>query len=108
MYVGKGTSVNWPAGLGGKGNEGVAGVLSHSVGALGYVVYEFAHRYGLQIASLENKAGNFVRPSERTLRAALDSAQMPAVKMLNSIGLKSIAHISMACSDHKCAVITVS
>jgi phosphate transport system substrate-binding protein len=72
------TLVDWPDdAMRAKGNEGVAGVLSHSVGALGYVGYEFAHRYGLQIASLENRSGNFVRPGETSLRAALDSAQMP-------------------------------
>ncbi len=72
------TLVDWPDdAMRARGNEGVAGVLSHSVGALGYVGYEFAHRYGLQIASLENKAGNFVRPTEGSLRAALESAQMP-------------------------------
>ena len=60
-----------------KGNEGVAGVLSHSVGALGYVGYEFAHRYGVQTALLENKARKFVKPDERSLRAALASVEMP-------------------------------
>ena len=60
-----------------KGNEGVAGLLQHSVGGLGYVGYEFAHKYGLQTALLENKAGKFVTPNEESLRAALASAQMP-------------------------------
>jgi phosphate transport system substrate-binding protein len=52
-------------------------VLSHSEGAVGYVGYEFAHRYGLQIALLENKSGNFVAPNEESLRAALASAELP-------------------------------
>jgi phosphate transport system substrate-binding protein len=70
--------VDWPGNaMRAKGNEGVAGLLSHSVGGLGYVGYEFAHRYGLQIALLENKAGKFVKPNEESLRAALASAQMP-------------------------------
>jgi phosphate transport system substrate-binding protein len=72
------TLVDWPGNaMRAKGNEGVAGLLSHSVGAVGYVGYEFAHRYGLQTARLENKTGNFVNPSEASLQAALASAQMP-------------------------------
>jgi len=75
---GPATLVNWPGNaMRAKGNEGVAGLLSHSVGSLGYVGYEFAHRYGLQIALLENKSGNFVQPTEESLRAALGSAEMP-------------------------------
>ena len=75
---GAATLVNWPGlAMRAKGNEGVAGLLSHSVGGLGYVGYEFAHKYGLPMATLENKAGNFVKPSEEGFRAALASAQMP-------------------------------
>jgi phosphate transport system substrate-binding protein len=60
-----------------RGNEGVAGLLYHSVGALGYVSYEFAQKYGLQIAALENKAGKFVKPNGESLQAALASVEMP-------------------------------
>jgi len=75
---GASTLVDWPGNaMRAKGNEGVAGLLSHSVGSVGYVGYEFAHRYGLQIAQLENKNGQFVKPEEETLRTALASAQMP-------------------------------
>jgi phosphate transport system substrate-binding protein len=75
---GPSTLVDWPGyAMRAKGNEGVAGLLYHSVGGLGYVGYEFAHRYGLRIALLENKAGKFVEPNEESLRAALASAQMP-------------------------------
>jgi len=75
---GASTLVDWPGNaMRAKGNEGVAGLLYHSVGGLGYVGYEFAHRYGLQIARLENQAGKFVKPDEESLRAALASAQMP-------------------------------
>lgn len=75
---GPSTLINWPGNaMRAKGNEGVAGMLYHSVGAVGYVGYEFAHRYGLQIARLENKAGNYVTPNEESLRDALASAEMP-------------------------------
>lgn len=75
---GPSTLVDWPGNaMRAKGNEGVAGLLQHSVGGLGYVGYEFAHRYGLATALLENKEGKYVQPNEENLRAALASAQMP-------------------------------
>ena len=75
---GASTLVNWPGNaMRAKGNEGVAGVLSHAVGGIGYVGYEFAHQYGLQTALLENEAGNFVKADGESLRAALASAEMP-------------------------------
>lgn len=61
--VGQGTSVNWPAGLGGKGNEGVAGLVKQTQGAIGYVELAYAVQNGLPYASLKNKAGNFVEPT---------------------------------------------
>ncbi len=75
---GPSTLVDWPGNaMRAKGNEGVAGLLSHSVGGVGYVGYEFAHRYGLRTAQLENKAGKFVQANQESLRAALASAEMP-------------------------------
>jgi phosphate transport system substrate-binding protein len=75
---GPSTLIDWPGNaMRAKGNEGVAGLLQHSVGGLGYVGYEFAHQYGLQTALLENREGKFVQPNEENLRAALASAQMP-------------------------------
>ena len=50
----------------GKGNEGVAGLIGKSDGAIGYVGYEFARKIGLEIAALENKDGKFVKPSEQS------------------------------------------
>jgi len=70
--------VDWPGNaMRAKGNEGVARLLQHSAGGVGYVGYEFAYRYGLETALLENKAGKFVQPTEENVRAALASAQMP-------------------------------
>ncbi|MFZ0961538.1 MAG: phosphate ABC transporter substrate-binding protein PstS [Terriglobia bacterium] len=75
---GPSTLVDWPGNaMRAKGNEGVAGLLQHSVGGVGYVGCEFAHRYGLRTALLENKAGKYVAPTEENLRAALASAEMP-------------------------------
>jgi phosphate transport system substrate-binding protein len=59
------------------GNENVAGLIQHSEGSIGYVGYEFARHLGLQIAWPQNKAGNFVRPGDRTGMAALDTAELP-------------------------------
>lgn len=70
--------VEWPGNaMRAKGNEGVAGLIESTTGAIGYVGYEFARRLGLNYASLENKEGNFVRPSEQTCAKALATAELP-------------------------------
>ena len=75
---GPSTLIDWPGNaMRAKGNEGIAGLLQHAVGGLGYVGYEFAHKYGLPTALLENREGKFVEPNASSLQAALDSAQMP-------------------------------
>ena len=61
--VGVGKSPNWPVGLGGKGNEGVAGVIKQTPGAIGYVELTYALQNQMSFASLKNAAGNFVKPS---------------------------------------------
>ena len=60
-----------------KGNEGVAGLISNSEGAIGYVGFEFARQLGLNTAALENKEGTFVEPSQRGCRRGLAWANMP-------------------------------
>ncbi len=74
--VGKGTSVNWPVGLGGKGNEGVAGLVKQTEGSIGYVELAYAIQNGLSYANLQNKAGNFIKPTFD----AVSSAAAGAVK----------------------------
>jgi phosphate transport system substrate-binding protein len=70
--------VNWPGNaMRAEGNEGVAGRIQHSAGSIGYVGYEFAHRLGLRMASIENKNGAFVKPDEQSCAAALASADLP-------------------------------
>lgn len=68
--VGRGTSVNWPVGLGGKGNEGVAGLVKQSDGAIGYVELAYAVKNNLPYAWIKNKAGNFVEPTFEAVTAA--------------------------------------
>lgn len=75
--VGVGKTVNWPAGVGAKGNEGVAGQLSNSPGAIGYIELAYALQNDIAYAALQNKAGEYVRPSIESIRTA--AAQKPDV-----------------------------
>ncbi|GAB3243387.1 type 2 periplasmic-binding domain-containing protein [Chitinimonas naiadis] len=72
--VGEGTAVAWPAGIGGKGNEGVAAYVQRLKGAIGYVEYAYAKKNKLSYVSLQNKDGQFVTPSEEAFRAAASYA----------------------------------
>jgi phosphate transport system substrate-binding protein len=78
--VGRGTSVNWPVGLGGKGNEGVAGQIKNTPGALGYVELAYAIKNHLPVGQVRNRAGKFIEPTiQSTTAAAAGAAQdMPA------------------------------
>jgi phosphate transport system substrate-binding protein len=69
--VGSGTSANWPAGLGGKGNPGVAGLVKQNKGGIGYVELAYAVQNKLAFAALKNKSGNFVEPSLESTSKAL-------------------------------------
>ena len=75
--VGKGTSVKWPVGLGGKGNEGVAGQVRQLPGAVGYVELAYAQETHMTFADLKNAAGNFVTPGAASVSAAMASAKIP-------------------------------
>ncbi|MGB7862909.1 MAG: phosphate ABC transporter substrate-binding protein PstS, partial [Candidatus Sulfotelmatobacter sp.] len=77
--VGKGTSVKWPIGLGGKGNEGVAGSIRQLPGSIGYVELIYAVQNNITYGSVKNAAGNFVKASLESVTAAAASApKMPA------------------------------
>ena len=76
---GKGTSVAWPVGVGGKGNEGVAGLVRQLPGALGYIELIYALQNHISYGSVKNSAGNFVKASiEGVTEAAASMKQMPA------------------------------
>ena len=77
--VGKGTSVNWPVGLGGKGNEGVTGLVKQTPFSLGYVELIYALSNDLPYGDIKNQAGNFVKPALEsvTAAAAAAAANMP-------------------------------
>ncbi len=75
--VGKGTSVSWPAGLGGKGNEGVTGQVKQIPGSIGYVELIYALQNKLPYADVKNKDGAYVKPSLESVTAALATASIP-------------------------------
>ena len=72
--VGVNTSVSWPAGIGGKGNEGVAGLVRQTPGTIGYVELAYAKQNNFTVFQLKNKAGNFVTPSLGATTAAASGA----------------------------------
>jgi phosphate transport system substrate-binding protein len=75
--VGTNTSVNWPTGIGGKGNEGVAGQVKQTPGALGYVELIYAVQNKMPYADVKNAAGTFVKPTLESITAALATAEIP-------------------------------
>ena len=72
--VGEGTSVAWPTGVGGKGNEGVASYVQRVKGSIGYVEYAYALQNKMTYAQVQNREGNFVSPSSETFKAAAAGA----------------------------------
>ena len=77
--VGKGTSVKWQIGMGGKGNEGVAGQIRQLQGSIGYVELVYAVENKITYGSIKNAAGNFVKASlDAVTEAAASSPKMPA------------------------------
>ena len=78
--VGVNTSVNWPVGVGGKGNEGVAGLVTQMPGSIGYVELIYALQNKITNGSVQNMAGEFLKGSEQSVTAAAAAAamQMPA------------------------------
>ncbi len=77
VHVGRNTSVKWPVGLGGKGNEGVAGQIKQLEGAVGYVELAYADQNSLPYADIKNAAGKFITPTLPSVSAALATAKIP-------------------------------
>jgi phosphate transport system substrate-binding protein len=75
--VGNNTSVSWPTGLGGKGNEGVSGQVKQTPNSIGYVELIYALQNKMPYADLENAAGKFVKPTLESVTAALATAEVP-------------------------------
>ncbi len=72
--VGEGTAVNWPTGVGGKGNEGVASYVQRIDGAIGYVEYAYAKQNRMAVALVKNREGDYVAPNAKAFQAAAAGA----------------------------------
>lgn len=75
--VGEGKTVNWPVGTGAKGNEGITAQVQQNKGSIGYIEYGYARENGIPFATLENKSGKFIAPSDESAKATLASAELP-------------------------------
>ena len=75
--LGTGKALNWPAGIGAKGNPGVSGTISQSQGSIGYIGYEYAFAQKIPMAKVMNSAGLFIEPTLESFTAAA-AAEMPA------------------------------
>ncbi len=73
--VGEGTSVAWPVGVGGKGNEGVAQYVSRIKGSIGYVEYAYVLQNKMNYAAVQNRAGKFIAPTAESFQAAASGAE---------------------------------
>jgi phosphate transport system substrate-binding protein len=73
----RGKTVDWPKGVGAKGNNGVAALIQQTPGAIGYIESGYAELTGLPTAAVQNKAGRFVQPTAASSLAALENAKIP-------------------------------
>ena len=90
--VGKGTSVNWPVGLGGRGNEGVAATVNQTPGAIGYVELGYATINKMAYGQVQNSAGKFVAPTLEAVTAA-------AAGVLSKMGANTDFRVSLTNPD---------
>jgi len=75
--AGDGKTVEWPTGTGAKGNEGVTAEIQKTPGAIGYTEFSYAKGAGLTMATVQNKAGEFIKPSPESAAKALEGAKIP-------------------------------
>ena len=80
-----GTTVQWPAGVGGKGNEGVSAYVKQIKGSIGYVEFAYATQNKMAYTQLKNGAGKFIEPSAKAFAAAADTADWGSAKDFNLI-----------------------
>jgi len=83
--IGFGTTVPWPVGVGGKGNEGVSAYVKQIKNSIGYVEYAYALQNKMAHAQLKNAAGKFVEPNAKAFQAAADTADWASAKDFNLI-----------------------
>ncbi|MEH2083305.1 MAG: phosphate ABC transporter substrate-binding protein PstS [Nostoc sp.] len=75
--IGAGKSVAWRVGIGGKGNEGITALIQQIPGAIGYVEYIYAKQNKLSVAALENKSGNYITPTPKSVAQTLEAVKLP-------------------------------
>ena len=95
--VGEGKSVQWPVGIGGKGNEGVSGVIQQTPGSIGYLNQSYV-RGVIKAAAIQNKAGKFVKPTALSGAAGLDNIKLDAMNAgedPNPAGVKSYPIVTL-------------
>lgn len=83
--TGEGKTVNWPTGVGGKGNEGVAGYVKQIPNSIGYVEYAYALQNKMNAAELQNSAGTFVAPNAASFANAAESADWARASDFNLV-----------------------
>ncbi|MBD8882227.1 phosphate ABC transporter substrate-binding protein PstS [Rhodanobacter sp. 7MK24] len=81
--VGEGTAVNWPTGIGGKGNEGVSAYIRQIPNSIGYVEYAYALKNNIGYAVMKNAAGKVVQPNTASFQAAAATADWASAKNFN-------------------------
>ena len=69
--------MDWPAGTGGKGNEGVTAQVDQTDGAIGYVEYAYANENDIPMAALENASGNLIEPTPEAAARVFEGAEIP-------------------------------
>ena len=82
--IGRGTSLNWPTGMGAKGNPGVAGTISSTVGAIGYIGSDYAFAQKISFALLKNQAGNYIAPTIAAVSAAGKGEMTPDTRVMET------------------------
>ena len=85
IKIGKGKSVQWPVGVGGKGNEGVVGLINKMKGAIGYISASYAVVQKLPVAKIRNREGAFLSPNTKAIMAAAENAMTKNRNYLDSL-----------------------
>jgi len=96
---GAGTSVDWPVGVGGQGNEGVAATIQQTEGAIGYLSYAYAALNDINSALIENKSGNYIEPTPEAAAKALLDEPVPedfALLVPDPVGAESYPIVGLA------------
>jgi phosphate transport system substrate-binding protein len=94
QQLGAGTTVNWPVGQGGKGNEGVAATVKQIANSIGYVEYAYAKQNKMPVAQMRNKDGGFIAPDDKTFAAAGANADWTSapgfgISLVNQAGARA-------------------